>query len=161
MGARSATFSKSGSVENRGRSHSWNLSRRCVWRCTSVAAWLLFGSGFLSLQAATLPAGFTESQWGSDMSGGPTAMAFAPDGRLFVCLQDGHMRVIDKNGVLLANPFVTLSVDSNGERGLLGVAFDPNFASNQYIYVYYTVPGSPPHNRISRFTANGDVAVAS
>ena len=71
------------------------------------------------------------------------------------------MRVIDKNGVLLANPFVTLSVDSNGERGLLGVAFDLNFGSNQYVYVYYTVPGSPPHNRISRFTANGDVAVAS
>src|SRR5439155_1220962 len=61
MEARSATFSKSGSVENRGRSHSRNLSRRCVWRCTSVAAWLLFGSGFFSLKAATLPAGFTES----------------------------------------------------------------------------------------------------
>ena len=161
MGARSATLSKLGSVENRGRPHSRNLSRRCVWRCTSVAAWLLLGGGFFSLQAATLPAGFTESQWGSDMSGGPTAMAFAPDGRLFVCLQDGHMRVIDKNGVLLANPFVTLSVDSNGERGLLGVAFDPNFGSNHNVYVYYTVPGSPAHNRISRFTANGDVAVAN
>jgi len=95
------------------------------------------------------------------MSGAPTAMAFAPDGRLFVCLQDGHLRVIDKNGVLLANSFVTLTVDSNGERGLLGVAFDPNFASNHYVYVYHTVPGSTAHNRISRFTANGDVAVAN
>jgi glucose/arabinose dehydrogenase len=162
MGARSARFSKSESVENRGRSRSWNLSRRCVWRCGSAAAaWLLFGGGFFSLQAATLPAGFTESQWGSDMSGGPTAMAFAPDGRLFVCLQDGHLRVIDKNGVLLASSFVTLSVDSNGERGLLGVAFDPNFASNHYVYVYHTVPGSTAHNRISRFTANGNVAVAN
>jgi glucose/arabinose dehydrogenase len=126
-----------------------------------VAAWLLFGGGSFSLTAATLPAGFTESQWGSDMSGAPTAMAFAPDGRLFVCLQDGHLRVIDKNGVLLASSFVTLSVDSNGERGLLGVAFDPNFASNHYVYVYHTVPGSTAHNRISRFTANGDVAVAN
>src|SRR5437868_4478334 len=161
MGARSATFSKSGPVENRGRSHSRNLSRRLVWHSASVAAWLLLGGGFFSLQAATLPAGFTESQWGSDMSGGPTAMAFAPDGRLFVCLQDGHLRVIDKDGVLLANPFVTLSVDSNGERGLLGVPFDSNFASNQYIYVYYTVPGSPPHNRRGRFTVDGDVAVAN
>jgi glucose/arabinose dehydrogenase len=68
------------------------------------------------------------------------------------------VRVINKDGVLLANPFVTLSVDSNGERGLLGLAFDPNFASNHYVYVYYTVPGSPAHNRISRFTANGNVA---
>jgi glucose/arabinose dehydrogenase len=161
MGARLATFSKSGSVEKRGRSYSWNLSRRCAWRCISVAASLMFGGGSFSLQAATLPAGFTESQWGSDMSGGPTAMAFAPDGRLFVCSQDGHLRVIDKNGTLLASPFLTLSVDSNGERGLLGVAFDPNFASNHYVYVYHTVPGSPAHNRISRFTANGDVAVAN
>jgi glucose/arabinose dehydrogenase len=69
--------------------------------------------------------------------------------------------VIDKNGTLLASPFVTLSVESNGERGLLGVAFDPNFASNHYVYVYHTVPGSTAHNRISRFTANGDVALAN
>ena len=95
------------------------------------------------------------------MPGPATAMAFAPDGRLFVCLQGGQVRVINKDGVLLANPFVTLSVDSNGERGLLGVAFDPNFASNHYVYLYYTVPGSPAHNRISRFTANGNVAAAN
>jgi len=108
-----------------------------------------------------LPPGFSETPWGSAMPGPATAMAFAPDGRLFVCLQSGQVRVIDKNGVLLANPFVTLSVDSNAERGLLGVAFDPNFASNHYVYLYYTVPGSPAHNRISRFTANGNVAAAN
>jgi len=84
-------------------------------------------------------------------------MDFAPDGRLFVCLKDGQLRVI-KNGVLLATPFVTLTVDNAGERGLLGVAFDPNFATNNFVYVYYTVPGSPSHNRLSRFTASGDVA---
>src|ERR1700686_4361825 len=161
MGARSGMFSKSESVENTARSRSWKLSRRGVWRCISVAAWLLFGGGFFSLTAATLPAGFTESQWGSDMSGAPTAMAFAPDGRLFVCLQDGHLRGIDKNGELLARWFRPLSVDWNGERCLLGVAFDPNFASNHYVYVYHTVPGSTAHNRISRFTANGDVALAN
>ena len=95
------------------------------------------------------------------MPSAATAMAFAPDGRLFVCLQSGQVRVIDKNGGLLANPFVRLSVDSNGERGLLGVAFDPNFASNHFVYLYYTVPGSPAHNRISRFRANGNVAAAN
>ncbi len=113
----------------------------------------------LPLNAATLPAGFTETQFGSNFNGTPTAMAFAPDGRLFVCLQSGQLRVI-KNGTLLATPFITLSVDSNGERGLLGVAFDPNFSTNQFIYLYYTVPTSPIHNRISRFTANGDVVTA-
>ena len=86
-------------------------------------------------------------------------MQFAPDGRLFICQQTGQLRVF-KNGVLLTAPFVSLSVDSGGERGLLGVAFDPDFATNQFVYVYYTVPGSPAHNRVSRFTANGDVAAA-
>jgi glucose/arabinose dehydrogenase len=85
-------------------------------------------------------------------------MAFSPDGRLFVCLQGGQLRVI-KNAALLATPFVSLTVDSFNERGLLGVTFDPNFATNQFVYVYYTVPGTPAHNRVSRFTANGDVAV--
>src|SRR5262245_56859123 len=161
MRGRPTKFSKSGSMKNRRGSNSWNLSRLCAWRCVSLVACLFFGGGFFSINAATLPAGFTESQWGSPMPGAATAMAFAPDGRLFVCLQSGQVRVIDKNGVLLANPFVTLSVDSSGERGLLGVAFDPNFAGNHYVYLYHTVPGSPAHNRISRFTANGNVAVAN
>jgi glucose/arabinose dehydrogenase len=79
--------------------------------------------------AANLPTGFTEAQVGGNLSGSPTAMAFAPDGRLFVCQQGGQLRVI-KNGSLLSTPFVTLTVDSSGERGLLGIAFDPNFATN-------------------------------
>ena len=77
------------------------------------------------LRAATLPTGFTESQFGgagANMSS-PTAMAFAPDGRLFVCQQGGSLRVI-RNGALLATPFLTVSVNSSGERGLLGIAFD-------------------------------------
>jgi glucose/arabinose dehydrogenase len=86
-------------------------------------------------------------------------MEFAPDGRLFVCLQTGQVRVI-KNGSLLATPFLSLSVDSSGERGLIGIAFDPNFTNNHYVYVYYTVPTSPTHNRVSRFTAAGDVAAS-
>ena len=85
-------------------------------------------------------------------------MAFAPDGRLFVCEQGGRLRVI-KNGVLLATPFVTVSTDSSGERGLLGIAFDPDFANNQFVYAYYTATTPTLHNRVSRFTANGDVAV--
>jgi glucose/arabinose dehydrogenase len=112
----------------------------------------------LSLLGATLPADFVESQIANGLTN-PTAMAFAPDGRLFVCQQGGQLRVI-KNGALLATPFVTLTVDSNGERGLLGVAFDPNFATNQFVYVYYTATTPTIHNRVSRFTANGDVALA-
>jgi glucose/arabinose dehydrogenase len=113
------------------------------------------------MRAASLPVGFSETQFGgagANMSS-PTALAFAPDGRLFVCQQNGSLRVI-KNGTLLGTPFLTVSVNASGERGLLGVAFDPNFASNQFVYVYYTTSAAPVHNRVSRFTANGDVALA-
>ncbi len=50
-------------------------------------------------------------------------------------------------------------MDSDGERGLLGVALDPNFSSNSFVYVYYTATSNPRHNRVSRFTADGDVVV--
>jgi len=126
-------------------------------RSLVVASFICLLGAVMSIKAATLPTGFTETQI-SGLSG-PTAMDFAPDGRLFVCLQGGQLRVI-KNGALLTTPFVTISVDSTGERGLLGVAFDPNFAANNFVYVYYTVSTSPRHNRVSRFTAQGDVAAA-
>jgi glucose/arabinose dehydrogenase len=108
---------------------------------------------------ASLPSGFAETQVASGLAS-PTAMAFAPDGRLFVCQQSGALRVI-KNGALLGTPFVTLNVDSAGERGLLGVAFDPAFANNNFVYLYYTATTPTTHNRVSRFTANGDTAAPS
>jgi glucose/arabinose dehydrogenase len=124
---------------------------------------LLFVATWVSTAApaATLPSGFAETRIATGVAN-PTAMAFAPDGRLFVCQQGGQLRVI-KNGALLATPFLTLNVNSSGERGLLGVAFDPNFASNGFVYVYYTTASAPIHNRVSRFTAsaaNPDVAAA-
>ena len=122
--------------------------RRCL-------ALLLFCAA--TAGAATLPAGFSETLV-SGLSN-PTAMALAPDGRIFVCQQGGALRVV-KNGTLLATPFVTLTVSSSGERGLLGIAFDPDFLTNQYVYVYYTATTPVVHNRISRFTASGDVAAA-
>ncbi|MBK9401433.1 MAG: PQQ-dependent sugar dehydrogenase [Bacteroidetes bacterium] len=107
--------------------------------------------------AQTYPSGFTEVQVATGLSN-PTVMTAAPDGRIFIAEQSGTLRIF-KNGSLLSQSFVTLSVNSSGERGLLGIAFDPAFATNQYIYLYYTV-SSGANNRISRFTANGDVAVA-
>jgi glucose/arabinose dehydrogenase len=121
----------------------------------AVAALALVLAG--SAAAATVPPGFTDTLVAQGMSN-PTAMALAPDGRIFVLQQGGSVRVI-KNGQLLSTPFLTLNVDSQGERGLLGIAFDPAFATNHFIYLYYTVPIAPEHNRVSRFTANGDVAV--
>jgi glucose/arabinose dehydrogenase len=101
------------------------------------------GSGVARMPTAkaqgltALPTGFIETQVASGLAN-PTAMQFAPDGRLFVCEQAGKLRVI-KNGALLASPFVSLAVNSAGERGLLGVAFDPNFATNNVLYLYYPI----------------------
>ena len=121
--------------------------------CFLIVGFLLAAS---AAGAATLPPGFTETRVAGGLSR-PTAMAFAPDGRLFVAEQEGDLRVI-KDGVLLPQPFLSVTVSSAGERGLLGVAFDPDFASNQFVYVYYTATTPAIHNRVSRFTAAGDVA---
>ena len=124
--------------------------------CMAVLSLVITSVGVAN--GATVPAGFTDSVVAGGLTN-PTAMALAPDGRIFVCQQGGALRVI-KNGALLATPFLTVTVDSAGERGLLGIAFDPNFASNQLVYVYYTATTPSIHNRISRFTASGDVALA-
>jgi glucose/arabinose dehydrogenase len=121
-------------------------------RHTAVFAILL--CALSAAHAATLPSGFSETII-SGLSN-PTAFGMAPDGRIFVCEQGGNLRVI-KNGALLATPFATFTVNSTGERGLLGVTFDPNFLTNHFIYVYYTATTPAIHNRISRVTAAGDV----
>ena len=109
--------------------------------------------------AATLPAGFSETRVATGLVS-PTAMAIAPDGRVFVAEQAGALRVV-KNDALLPEPFLTLTVSTTDTRGLLGVAFDPDFQSNRFVYVYYTTVDAPTHPRVSRFTAsstNPDVA---
>ena len=132
---------------------------RLLFCLALLSAWAAFGPASPAARAATtLPSGFTETLVAGGLDN-PTAMAFAPDGRLFVCQQGGKVRVV-KNGALLAAPFLSLSVSVIGERGLVGIAFDPDFAANGYVYLYYAVPAASPHNRVSRFTADGDVAVA-
>ncbi len=112
--------------------------------------------GFLNTKAQTFPAGFSLQLVDSGLTQ-PTLFAFAPDGRLFVAEQTGDVRII-KHGSLLVRPFMHVNVSAVGERGLLGIAFDPNFIINNYLYLYYTLP-SQVNNRISRFTASGDTVV--
>ncbi|NOT33481.1 MAG: hypothetical protein HOP12_04840 [Candidatus Eisenbacteria bacterium] len=104
---------------------------------------------------ASVPADFSETVLTSSLQT-PTCMAMAPDGRIFIGQQGGAIRVV-KNGALLPTAFTTLSVMTPGEQGLLGLAFDPAFTTNGHVYACYTTPSS--FNRITRFTANGDVAL--
>ena len=73
--------------------------------------------------------------------------------RLFVVERAGVIRVFENDPAVATAPiFLDIQgrVSSGGERGLLGLAFDPDFASNGYFYVYYTAP-SPLHSVVSRF----------
>lgn len=134
-------------VRARARDAAGNLS---PWASATVR----FGG------SVAVPQGFTlDDSWVTGLENA-TAFAKMPDGRLLVAKQTGSLLVI-KNGAVLPTPFVSLTVDPNGERGLLGVAVHPNFASNGFVYVYYTTPSGGVHNRISRFVANGDVSTGS
>lgn len=94
----------------------------------------------------------------------PTVFQFAPDGRIFIAQKDGTV-LIYKNGALLATPFYNVpNVNDYHDRGLLGMALDPNFATNGYVYLNYTYDNNPADlaglktAQIIRVTANGDVA---
>lgn len=108
------------------------------------------------LLSVSLPQGFVITPLVSGLVA-PTAEAVAPDGRIFVAEQGGDVRVID-NGQLQSVPFAHVHVNSSGELGMMGITLDPNFQSDGYVYVYCTVGGAAPFNRIERFTADGDVA---
>ncbi len=87
----------------------------------------------------------------------------APPGdlnRLFMVEQSGRIRILT-GGAVLATAFLDLSaqINSDGERGLLSVAFDPNFASNGYFYVNYTDLSS--NTVIARYSVSGDPNVAN
>ena len=86
--------------------------------------------------AAAVPAGFTDALVTNVSL--PTALAFTPDGRLLITTQPGALRVY-QGGALLATPALTFpdgSICTESERGLLGVAVHPSFASNHFIYLF-------------------------
>jgi glucose/arabinose dehydrogenase len=120
----------------------------------NVSAWSSATVTFGGTQS--LSAGFTAAQFGADMPDLATTLSFAPDGRLFVALKQGAIRIV-KDGTLLAQNFASFGVDDSGERGLIGLAFHPQFATNGYVYVHYSTTSGA--QRISRVTANGDVMV--
>jgi putative heme-binding domain-containing protein len=113
------------------------------------------GSGIVGPIA--LPPGFKSDRIAGRITGA-TALAIAADGRIFLCEQKGTLRVV-KNAALLPQPFTTVEVDSKWERGLIGVALDPGFARNGYIYLCYVARRPYVHHRVSRLTARGDVAL--
>lgn len=105
-------------------------------------------------KTAQLPEGFVEKLIAENLD--PTKMAIAPDGRLFLTEKNGLIHIIE-NDILLPEPFLDLEVDFFNERGISGIAIDPDFNSNGFVYIYYSVVDEN-RNRLSRFTAIGNKA---
>lgn len=84
----------------------------------------------------------------------PTAFEFAPDGRIFILQRTGEV-LIFKNGQLLSQPFTVLPSSNTGDRGLIGIAFDPDFLNNHWVYFYYNSTGDLL-NYLVRFDASTD-----
>ena len=85
----------------------------------------------------------------------PWAISFLPDNSMLVTEREGKVRLVDANGNLAPTPVAEISeVEEIGEGGLLGIAAHPNFASNKYVYLYYTYSsaGSNTLNRVVRMT---------
>ena len=119
------------------------------WMSSALMALSLLAA---NLFAATWPSGFVETQ----VAGGlisPGGMDIAPDGRVFIAQQKGQIYVL-RNDTLLTQPVLNIQykVDYNTERGVNGIVLDPDFATNNYLYIYYTVKYPVSHNRLSRYT---------
>jgi aldose sugar dehydrogenase len=88
----------------------------------------------------------------------PWALAFAPDGRLFVSERPGRVRIL-QDGMLVSEPALTISdVFTRDESGVLGLALHPAFAANRLVYLVYTASaGGDPVARLVRYREVGNV----
>jgi glucose/arabinose dehydrogenase len=116
------------------------LLRWCAGHLALIAGLsAFFGPGAPTAGAATLPAGFQESVVFSGLTQ-PTAVRFAPDGRVFVAEKSGVVKVFDSLSDTSPTVFADLrtNVHNFWDRGLLGLALHPSFPATPYVYVLYT-----------------------
>jgi glucose/arabinose dehydrogenase len=144
----------------RARTAEASLRSRTTLRRAFVVSVLL---GVLGPPAgrAALPSGFSRVRVASGLDQ-PTAFTFASDRILVTEKSSGRVRIVRPDGTVRRRPYVTLATSTNSERGVLGIAVDPNFTANPFVYVFYTTGpgalnyGGSPKNRVSRFaTSNG------
>lgn len=90
----------------------------------------------------------------------PLELKHAGDERLFVVEQGGRIKILNSDGTTNPTPFLDISsnIISGGERGLLGLAFHPEYINNGFFYVYYT--NTAGNSQISRFSVSGDADIA-
>ena len=115
-----------------------------------------------SAQQATakLPPGFVEEVLVAGIRE-PTSMSWAPDNHLWIGGKEGYVWTLHLED-LQAPELVAIGrirVDTGGERGLIGIAVDPDYAENRHIWIYYTTERRPYRNRLSRFRHVGQQLV--
>ncbi len=127
--------------------HVQRAGSRRFRRCrvaTRVAAFLLASIAAVSAWAAVPPSGFQDTVVFGGLTQ-PTAVRFAPDGRVFVAEKAGVIKVFD--GIADSTPDVladlSVNVHNYWDRGLLGLAIDPAFPVRPYVYVLYTYDFDP------------------
>lgn len=85
----------------------------------------------------------------------PMEFDMLPDGRILLVERRGAIKIFDPNTGLI-NIVYKLPVHSEHEDGLMGLALDPNYEKNHWIYLYYSPPGEKPVNNLSRFKYSDD-----
>ena len=100
--------------------------------------------------AANPPSGFQATIIANTQIFAPTLMSFTPEENIVIAGQNGKVRVWS-GGAVSTTPYLSLTVASSSDRGILGIAYDPNYAANHYVYVYYHRPTPTIHGVISRF----------
>lgn len=125
------------------------------WFVKLCVASLLIAFVALPQVSAVPPTGFqTSLVVGSGLTG-PSGFEFAPDGRVFIIERGGKVKIY-KNGQLLPTPFADNPSETTGDRGQIGIAFDPDWQTNHYIYLYYT-SSADQLNYLVRYNSAGDV----
>lgn len=134
-----------------GKDKSWH-EPACLRLAPDVAHCLCGGSTPAGFSVSQPPIGDLTPQPVLPALSFPVGLSLAPDGRVFFNERlTGAIRIFNPQWQLVDTPFCQLTVETSGEQGLLGLTLDPNFATNQFVYVYYTA-GSPLRNRVVRYT---------
>jgi glucose/arabinose dehydrogenase len=128
--------------------------------CFALALWLFAPCAVL---ATNLPPGFIEELVASELVG-PMSMSWGPGGDLWIGGAQGHVYLLHLEPGTGAPPGVPtlvaqLPVSNQGERGTIGIAVDPDYLQNQFIWVFYSKLDPPFRNRLSRFRHVGDQLV--
>ena len=132
------------------------MNMRMVSRTTLALALALMVLNFAvaPARATTLPAGFAEETLAAGLTQ-PTAVAWTPDGRMLVAEKPGRLKVVNPSSTSATTVLdISSRVNSDSDRGLLGLAVDTAYATNQYVYLLYAYELNP-------LTPDGDGAMVS